>query len=356
MVGTVESDSTLIERWVRRLTPPACREEVLGDLAERCGSPHEYLREALRTLPLVIASRLRRSTKPLYLLMMGMFFWWAIFYGNYQAHWQAATIPTVLILAVLALRDAWRAQTLQRLARTVAIDTALVAAAVLLSQAMLWFAAPALVLNRAALIIGLPLGLVILYFLRLQSPTGIWLAPGFARQLSLGQIRGEIAAREGVYRRAVAIEMGACVVVVAVFAAFLLWAPAPTIGRIGFGLTVLGALFVGAFLWRYGRVRPIPADLDFGATVQRYRNQLEQHRRLCRSYLWWYIVPLAIGINVTMVGFRLQRAGGARGAAVDVVVVSAILALPTLLQGVVAAKTQKRIEQLALLSEKREGE
>jgi hypothetical protein len=328
----------------------------LGDLSERCASPREYLRDALRTLPFVIASRLRRSTKPLYLLMMGMFFWWAIFYGNYQAHWQAATIPTVLILAVLALRDAWRAQTLQRLARTVAIDIALVAAVVLSSQAVLWFAAPALVLNRAALVIGLPLGLVILYFLRLQSPTGISLTPGFVRQLTLGQIRGEIAAREGVYRRAVAIEMGACVVVVAVFAAFLLWAPAPTIGRIGFGLTVLGALFVGAFLWRYGRVRPIPADLDFGATVQRYRNQLEQHRRLCRSYLWWYIVPLAIGINVTMVGFRLQRAGGARGAAVDVVVVSAILALPTLLQGVVAAKTQKRIEQLALLSEKREGE
>jgi hypothetical protein len=45
-----------------------------------------------------------------------------------------------------------------------------------------------------------------------------------------------------------------------------------------------------------------------------------------------------------------------RVAAVDVTTVLAILALPTLLQFVAAAKTQKRIEQLSLVSEKREGE
>jgi hypothetical protein len=82
MVRNVDPESVVIERWVRRLMPPACREEVLGDLAERNASPREYLRDAVRTLPFMIASRLRRSTNPLYVLMVGLFFWWAISAGR----------------------------------------------------------------------------------------------------------------------------------------------------------------------------------------------------------------------------------------------------------------------------------
>jgi hypothetical protein len=60
---------TTMETWVRRLTPPAHREEVMGDLAERCHTPQEYWREAVRTLPFVIASRIRRTTHPLVVLI-----------------------------------------------------------------------------------------------------------------------------------------------------------------------------------------------------------------------------------------------------------------------------------------------
>lgn len=60
-----------LERWVRRLTPPASREEVLGDLAERCRTGRQYLAEALRTLPFVIGSRIRRTTHPLGVLVVG---------------------------------------------------------------------------------------------------------------------------------------------------------------------------------------------------------------------------------------------------------------------------------------------
>lgn len=355
MVGDVDPDASLMERWVRRLTPPACREEVLGDLAERSASPREYLRDAVRTLPLVIASRVRRTTNLSYVLMIGLFFWWAIFSGFHQAHWLVATIPTALILAVLALRDAWRVQTLERLGRTVAVDMTVAGAAVLLSQALLWIAAPALVLNRAALLVGLPLGLIIVYFVRLQSPTGISLATRSAPQPTLGQLRGEIAACERLIRRAVVIELGACVIVIPIFVAFLMWSPAPPIIRIGCALTVLGALFVAAFLWRYVRVRPIPVDLDFGTTVQRYRIELERRRRLSRSYLWWYIVPLSVGIGVTIIGPQLQRPGGARGAVLSAAIIVALFAMLTLLQFGAAAKTQKRIYQLGVVSEKSEG-
>lgn len=43
------------------LIPPACREEVLGDLHERYTSLAQYLADALRTAPLVIASRIIRT-------------------------------------------------------------------------------------------------------------------------------------------------------------------------------------------------------------------------------------------------------------------------------------------------------
>jgi hypothetical protein len=46
------------------LIPPACREEVAGDLHERCQSPLHYCADALTTIPFVIASRIRRTSDP----------------------------------------------------------------------------------------------------------------------------------------------------------------------------------------------------------------------------------------------------------------------------------------------------
>src|SRR6266404_6104641 len=57
------------ERVVAFFIPPACREEVLGDLHERFLSTPRYVADALSTVPLVIVSRIRRSTDPVLLLM-----------------------------------------------------------------------------------------------------------------------------------------------------------------------------------------------------------------------------------------------------------------------------------------------
>jgi hypothetical protein len=43
------------------LIPPACREEVLGDLHERFQSPSQYVADALFTITLIILSRIRRT-------------------------------------------------------------------------------------------------------------------------------------------------------------------------------------------------------------------------------------------------------------------------------------------------------
>ena len=53
--------SKIAETIVGVFVPPACREEVLGDLYERYRSAGRYGLDAARTVPLVIASRIRRT-------------------------------------------------------------------------------------------------------------------------------------------------------------------------------------------------------------------------------------------------------------------------------------------------------
>ncbi len=57
------------EAMLTLLVPPACREEVMGDLHERCTGAAAYLRDALITVPMVIAGRIRRTTPPRMALM-----------------------------------------------------------------------------------------------------------------------------------------------------------------------------------------------------------------------------------------------------------------------------------------------
>ena len=61
--------SKAAEAIVALLVPPACREEVLGDLHERYISSGQYGLDAVRTIPLVIISRIRRTADPQVLLM-----------------------------------------------------------------------------------------------------------------------------------------------------------------------------------------------------------------------------------------------------------------------------------------------
>jgi hypothetical protein len=54
--------SKISEAVVAWLVPPACREEVLGDLRERHRSSASYLLEAAQVIPCMIYSRIRRTT------------------------------------------------------------------------------------------------------------------------------------------------------------------------------------------------------------------------------------------------------------------------------------------------------
>jgi hypothetical protein len=50
-----------LEKVVEKLIPREQREQVLGDLAERYVSPFRYIRDAIKTIPFVTASHVRRS-------------------------------------------------------------------------------------------------------------------------------------------------------------------------------------------------------------------------------------------------------------------------------------------------------
>lgn len=339
-----------LARLVRALVPPASREHVLGDLQERYRSPRGYLADALQALPFVIASRLRRTTHPLGVLFVGAFLWWAVFWGNRQDTVLAALLPALITLAALALRDVYR-DTTPSWPRAAALDVAIAATCVLLLEGMLWLLAPSLLLTRDTLLIGFPLGFLILFGLRLQTPTGFHQPPGFARSLSLQELRTEITTYETAVRRAIRVEIVACIFVAACFFGFL-WAPSPLISRIGGGFTSAAALFIWWFLYRFARVRPIPAELGFTDTVAAYRADLQRRRRLSRSYVWWYVVPLSIGMSLMLIGPQLQRPGSLPGVLLTALVMVAFGTLLVSVQQFAARKAQQRVDQLGLVSEK----
>jgi len=105
-----------LEAIVEFLTPPVCREVVLGDLYERYRSPLRYISDAWYAIPCVVYSRIRRTADPGVLLMDAMLLY-ASFIG---AAWQLdrdllyqhsgllrLAIPVAATLIALMLGDAY---------------------------------------------------------------------------------------------------------------------------------------------------------------------------------------------------------------------------------------------------------
>jgi hypothetical protein len=98
------------------LIPPACREEVLGDLRERNEGAQLFLYDALRTIPLVIVSRIRRTTDSVVLLMEAFCCYLSFLSVAFVAQRSMVAtqegllrlaIPGGIALAVLVIADAY---------------------------------------------------------------------------------------------------------------------------------------------------------------------------------------------------------------------------------------------------------
>jgi hypothetical protein len=108
--------SKIAEALVYWFLPPACREEVLGDMRERNHTLAQYLVEAMGTVPCVIASRIRRTTDAVLALMEAlsmytafvMAAWWLDRELLPQGYgFTRLAIPPAIFLLAIILADAY---------------------------------------------------------------------------------------------------------------------------------------------------------------------------------------------------------------------------------------------------------
>jgi hypothetical protein len=108
--------SRKLESLVGLLIPPACREEVLGDLCERYRGPGQYVADGARVALFVNLSGIRRTTSAQLLLMEAMMLYlsfltaaWFLDRRFLNDEWgllRLAAAPAIALF-VLRLNDAW---------------------------------------------------------------------------------------------------------------------------------------------------------------------------------------------------------------------------------------------------------
>jgi hypothetical protein len=166
------------EAIVAVLIPPACRAEVVGDLHERFKSPLQYAADALRTVPLVIISRMRRTADPQILLIQAF----ALYISFLGAAWLKdgavlrerwgvlrLAIPAAMAMLGLILDDTY-ANPGRRSALNFARGPLLGLVLALASQGMLWIGNPDLAIPRWIMFYGCAMSLLLSSAVRMLFP------------------------------------------------------------------------------------------------------------------------------------------------------------------------------------------
>lgn len=136
-------------------------------------------------------------------------------------------------------------------------------------------------------------------------------APVASPPSSLPDLHRRASRFERRIRRRNAIEYAAIALVVAVFGAFAILAPAalPAM-RIGAVLMVIGALYVAWQLHRRASARPLPPGLPL---VEHLRRELVRQRDAVTSVAGWYLAPFVPGMLLILLGPLID--GGPRALA-----------------------------------------
>ena len=166
------------EAIVAILVPPACREEVVGDLHERYRSPSQYAFDALITVPLVILSRVRRTADPQVVLIQAFALYLSFLCAAWfkdaallQAQWGLLrlAIPAGITLLVVMLEDAY-ASPGRRSPLSLVRGPVLGLAFALASQGLFWSGNPDLALPRWILLYGCAMSLLLSCAVRMLFP------------------------------------------------------------------------------------------------------------------------------------------------------------------------------------------
>jgi hypothetical protein len=164
-----------IEKLVGFFIPSACREEVLGDLHQRFLSTPRYVVDALMTVPLVLLSRIRRTTDAVVFLMEAI-----ALYSSYLAAaffldqgllmdalgFCRLGLPVAISMLTLMFADAY-ANPRNRSPLKPILGATLAAAFAWLSQAVLLAGLADFMLPRAVMVAGSSLGLLLVSSLRM---------------------------------------------------------------------------------------------------------------------------------------------------------------------------------------------
>ena len=108
--------SKVAETIAGYLLPPACREEILGDMRERYRSRFGYFLEVLHVVPCVIYSRICRTTDAVVALMEAASMYTAFVISarcvdvtllSAKSGFARLAIPPMVVLAVMSVADAY---------------------------------------------------------------------------------------------------------------------------------------------------------------------------------------------------------------------------------------------------------
>jgi len=167
----------IAEHFVSWLLPPACREEVLGDLYERSLNAAQYGANALTVAPCIILSQIRRNTDSWIFLLTtcGIFYSFSAGYADLPLYDDPITllrlaIPTVAALLILLLRNGY-AESETRRRRAITLDIVLAMGVASMTQLALMAASrPDLMLLQWCPSQGTVLGWLFVILLRAIFP------------------------------------------------------------------------------------------------------------------------------------------------------------------------------------------
>jgi hypothetical protein len=309
MEAALSRPPALLERAVLLLTPPGAREAVLGDLCETYRCPSQYASDALRTLPFVIASQVRRNANLPVLGLQGFLMCFCLdgFAGRGSPAAHAAFL-TIAALPALAVREAYRAGERQSSRRAMG-EAVLVALALLLFCQSLSFGMMGAT-HQSDQVSWLQLGFTapLMFPLFCLFRASLLDRGGDPAALPAECLSEEVVRRDyGRFAQRTRRHDFAQSAALAVCALLL-----PRLdllgGRTGPALACIYGL-TAVYLLCEGAVRRLPAQAGLLSLRALYRHELARRQQLRRFLCWLWFAPALILLQIRLVetGFAAGR-------------------------------------------------
>jgi hypothetical protein len=318
--AALKSPPEWLEAWVLRLTPPGAREAVVGDLCETFSSPSQYAFEALRTVPFVIVSQMRRNANLPALMLQGFLVFVCL--GGLApaqpgpASWIRIAAPLLVVLCLL-LQGAYQATGRPSARRAMMEAIAIPYCALLVSQIV-------------------TLGMAVMQHVGVDLL--LWLRFGYLAPLMLPILcllrTGLIVQRDGqrpfpadtVLKADIEVDYdrfaqrirrrnhceAALLGMAAVLGAFFLHLPAGIDATIGLALLAVYGL-AALYLLLEGSAPRLPEGADFLSLRALYAHELARQQQL-RRFLWWlWLAPVLIATQAKLTAVSFTAGGEAAG-------------------------------------------